>query len=91
MKHLARLVWSHDAAQTSHMYMYMLRCVALHYPTKDGKKSYMLQWLSLIILPLKFHSTCQEIFQLTKSMGENPKLLMTPHTITAGENFRTIF
>ena len=33
----------------------------------------------------------QKIFPLTKTRGDNPNLLMPPHTVTAGENFMIIF
>ena len=33
----------------------------------------------------------EEIFSLTRTRGDNPNVLMSPHTVTAGENFGTIF
>ena len=33
----------------------------------------------------------EKIFPLTRTRGDNPNLLMPPHTVTAGANFGTIF
>jgi hypothetical protein len=32
-----------------------------------------------------------DIFPLTETSEDNPNLLIPPHTLTAGENFGTIF